>query len=115
MGRPGLPDKATDKPIDFPDAERAAEIVRRSVPAANAALISSATAFIGRARALHLDKAPGMAETIDWVSALSTLGATELVRADAVRTIGTIAKTPDDRATIAAEMESAELEIGRSG
>ncbi|WP_248963672.1 hypothetical protein [Sphaerisporangium perillae] len=42
-----------------------------------------------------------MAETIDWVSALSALGATDLVRQDVVRTLGTIAKTPDDRDTIA--------------
>ena len=88
--------------IEFPDGERAAEILRRSVPAAAEALIRSATAFIGQIRALDLDKAPGMAEAIDWVAALSALGATELIRADAVRTIGTIAKTPDDRDAVLA-------------
>ncbi|MFC7650091.1 AAA family ATPase [Streptosporangium lutulentum] len=82
--------------IDFPPAERAAEILRRSVPAANEPLIRSVTAFIGRVRLLDLDKAPGMAEAIDWVSALSALGATDLVREDVVRTLSTIAKTPDD-------------------
>jgi MoxR-like ATPase len=90
--------------IDFPTAERAAEILRRSVPAASAALIGSATAFVGRVRTLDLDKAPGMAETIDWVSALSALGASELVDADVIRTLSTIAKTPDDRDTIAAAL-----------
>jgi MoxR-like ATPase len=94
--------------IEFPEAERAAEIVRRSVPAASEPLIASTTEFIGRARQLDLDKAPGMAETIDWVSALSALGATELVRADIVRTLSAIAKTPDDRTTIAQAL--AELE-----
>jgi MoxR-like ATPase len=86
--------------IDFPAALRAAEIVRRSVPAANEALIGSTTDFIGRVRELDLDKAPGMAETIDWVSALSALGATELVRSDILRTLSAIAKTPDDRTTM---------------
>ncbi|CAN5431144.1 MoxR family ATPase [soil metagenome] len=86
--------------IDFPAALRAAEIVRRSVPAANEALIGSTTDFIGRVRDLDLDKAPGMAETIDWVSALSALGATELVRSDILRTLSAIAKTPDDRTTM---------------
>jgi MoxR-like ATPase len=86
--------------IDFPSAERAAEILRRSVPQASEALIRSATEFIGRVRRLDLDKAPGMAETIDWVSALSALRATELVRQDVVRTLSTIAKTPDDRDAI---------------
>ena len=88
--------------IEFPSAPRAAEILRRTVPAATEPLIRSATDFIGRARALELDKAPGLAETIDWVGALATLGAGELVRDDALATIGTIAKTPDDRTAIAA-------------
>ncbi len=83
--------------IEFPDAARAAEIIRRSVPGASEGLISSATDFVQRARGLDLDKAPGMAEAINWVAALSVLGASELVRDDLVRTIGTLAKTPDDR------------------
>ncbi|GII55282.1 oxidoreductase [Planotetraspora thailandica] len=86
--------------IDFPSPARAAEILRRSVPAAAEPLIRSATDFVGRVRGLDLDKAPGMAETIDWVSALSALGATGLVRQDVVRTLSALAKTPDDRRTI---------------
>jgi MoxR-like ATPase len=82
-----------------------APIVRRTVPAATEPLIRSATEFIGEVRALELDKAPGLAETIDWVSALSALGATDLVREDAIRTVATIAKTPDDRDTILAVLE----------
>ena len=83
--------------IDFPAAPRAAEILRRTVPAAAEPLIASVTDFVGRARALDLDKAPGMAETIDWVSALAALGTSELVGNDIVRTLSAIAKTPDDR------------------
>ena len=90
--------------IEFPAATRAAEIVRRSVPGAQEPLIRSATEFIGRVRGLDLDKAPGLAETIDWVSALTALGVTDLVSADLVTTIGTIAKTPDDRDTVAAAL-----------
>ena len=36
--------------IDFPAPERAAEILRRSVPSANEALITSVTQFVGRGR-----------------------------------------------------------------
>ena len=86
--------------VEFPEPARAAEILRRSVPSASEALIGSATDFVGRARGLDLDKTPGLAETIDWVSALSALGASELVRADVIRTLGAIAKTLDDRDTI---------------
>jgi MoxR-like ATPase len=90
--------------IEFPAPERAAAIVRRAVPEASAPLIRDATEFIGRVRGLDLDKAPGLAETIDWVSALAALGVTELVAGDAQRTLGTIAKTPDDRTTVAGAM-----------
>ena len=86
--------------IDFPAAARAAEILRRSVPTAREPLILSVTEFVGRVRGLDLDKIPGMAETIDWVSALTALGVSELVRDDVVRTLGAIVKTPDDRQTI---------------
>jgi MoxR-like ATPase len=86
--------------IDFPGPSRVVEILRRSVPAANQALIESATGFIGRVRDLDLDKAPGMAETIDWVSALTALGVANLVGSEVVRTLSAIAKTPDDRIAI---------------
>ena len=91
--------------IDFPAPARAAEILRRSVPSANEPLISSTTQFIGRIRELELDKPPGMAEAIDWLSALSLLGAGELVRDDVLRTLSTIAKTPDDRDVITAALD----------
>jgi MoxR-like ATPase len=97
--------------IDFPSAERAARILRRTVPGASRPLIRSAIAFVGRVRELDLDKAPGMAETIDWVSALSALGATDLVRDDVLRTLVAIAKTPDDRVAIA----DAFHELGHAG
>ncbi|MEU4692586.1 MoxR family ATPase [Actinoplanes sp. NPDC023714] len=87
--------------IEFPAADRAAAIVRRAVPGASAPLIRDTTEFIGRVRRLDLDKAPGLAETIDWVSALAALGVADLADADVLRTIGTIAKTPDDRDLVA--------------
>jgi MoxR-like ATPase len=90
--------------IDFPSAERAAEIVRRAVPGAGEPLIRTATEFIGGVRGLDLDKAPGLAETIDWVTALSALGVTDLAPGEVALTIGTIAKTPDDRDIVAAAL-----------
>jgi len=96
--------------IDFPEPERAAEILRRSVPAATEPLIRSATDFIGQARRLDLDKPPGLAESIDWVCALSALGATELVSDDMIQTLSSIAKTPDDRTTITGAVGAAAAE-----
>jgi MoxR-like ATPase len=87
--------------IDFPDPARAAEIVRRAVPDAREPLIAAATAFIGDVRRLSLDKMPGMAEAIDWLSALTALGVGDLVHPHVIRTLGAIAKTADDRDSIA--------------
>jgi MoxR-like ATPase len=91
--------------IDFPPAARAAEILRRSVPAATEPLIAAATDFVGRVRGLDLDKAPGMAETIDWVSALAVLGVSELTRSDVVQTLVAVVKTADDRDTVIAALD----------
>jgi MoxR-like ATPase len=91
--------------IDFPAPERAAAILRRSVPAANEPLIASATEFIGRVRGLDLDKAPGMAEAIDWLSALAALRVTRLARDDIVSTLSAVAKSPDDRTAITEALE----------
>jgi MoxR-like ATPase len=86
--------------IDYPELSRAAAIVRRTVPGATAPLIEHATQFVGRARDLDLDKPPGVAETIDWVAALVSLGVADLVDADALASLGALAKTPDDRGLI---------------
>jgi MoxR-like ATPase len=86
--------------IDYPEPSRAAAIVRRTVPGATTALIADATQFVGTARGLDLDKPPGVAETIDWVAALVSLGVADLVDPDALASLGALAKTPDDRALI---------------
>jgi MoxR-like ATPase len=91
--------------IDFPSPERAVEILRGSVPAAGEPLIASAADFIGRVRELELDKPPGMAEAIDWVSALAALNVTRLVRADILRTLSAVAKSPDDRVAVSQALD----------
>lgn len=89
--------------IDYPEPDRAAAIVRRTVPGAAAPLIENATQFVCTARDLDLDKPPGVAETIDWVAALVALGVADLTAADsspALASLGALAKTPDDRTQI---------------
>ena len=54
--------------LEYPEPERVCAILRRTVPAANEDLISSAAQFVGRVRSLEVDKPPGMAEAINWVA-----------------------------------------------
>ena len=95
--------------IEFPGMEAAAEIVRRRAPEGAVPLVQAATAFITAARALDLDKPPGLAETIDWVSALSVLGVATIDRGVVESTMGSFVKTPDDRAAVHDAIESGEL------
>jgi MoxR-like ATPase len=92
--------------LDFPAPERAVEILRRTVPQANAPLVQSAAQFVGHVRTLDVDKPPGIAEAINWVAALSVLGVTELVRGDVATSLGALAKTPDDREVVLAAAET---------
>ncbi len=87
--------------IEYPSVERAAQIVRRNIPSGSTTLIDAATSFIARNRGLDLDKPPGLAEAIDWVSALHALGVTEMERDLGIATLGALAKSPDDLATLA--------------
>jgi MoxR-like ATPase len=100
--------------IDFPAPERAAAIVRRHVPSAAEPLVTAATAFVAAARALDLDKAPGLAEAVDWVSALAVLGVADLARPRSDekvgRTLGALAKTPDDRDAVATLLQGRQHE-----
>ena len=54
---------------------------------------------------LVINKPPGLAEAIDWVSALHALGVSAVERPSALRTVGSLAKTPDDAAAVGAALE----------
>jgi MoxR-like ATPase len=82
--------------LDFPDAVRELEIVRKRVPQAGETLAREVVAFVQRMRGIDLFKAPGIAETIDWTNALVALNVLSL-EPDAVRdTLGVLLKYQDD-------------------
>ncbi len=86
--------------VDYPDAERELEIVRRKVPQANARLSAEVVNFVQRLRQIELFKAPGVAETIDWASALTELDKVALDPETVSDTIGVLLKYQDDIARI---------------
>ncbi|MCV0349802.1 MAG: MoxR family ATPase [Nitratireductor sp.] len=86
--------------VDYPDAQRELEILARKVPNANATLAKQVVTFVQKLRELDLFKAPGVAETIDWATALTALGKDRL-DADAVSdTMGVLLKYQDDIARL---------------
>jgi MoxR-like ATPase len=88
--------------VDYPNAERELEIVRRKVPQANSRLSAEVVSFIQKLRQVELFKAPGVAETIDWAGALTELDKVALDPETVSGTIGVLLKYQDDIARIGA-------------
>ena len=82
--------------VEFPDVERELEIVRRKAPGASERLSRQVVEFVQRMRGLDLFKAPGVAETIDWVNALVALDRMALDPQSVSDTLGVLLKYQDD-------------------
>ncbi len=88
--------------IDYPDAEREVEIVRRRVPEAEQHLAVDVAAAVRTLRSSDLQKPPGIAEAIDWVAALRLLGVDRLDVQATGRTLGAVLKYREDQELVRA-------------
>jgi len=86
--------------VDYPAAAQELEIIRRKVPGCNAKLSQQIVAYVQRLRGLDLFKNPGVAETIDWATALTELDRVALDPETVSDTLGTLLKYQDDIARI---------------
>ena len=86
--------------IDYPDAARELEIVRRKAPGVAEKLSREAVTFVQKLRGLDLFKPPGVAETIDWARALTVLDKLALDPATIDDTLGVLLKYQDDIARV---------------
>ncbi|MCR4266260.1 MoxR family ATPase [Nitratireductor sp. ZSWI3] len=86
--------------VDYPDAARELEILSRKVPDANRRLAREVVAFVQKLREIDLFKAPGVAETIDWATALTALGQEALEAGTVADTMGVLLKYQDDIARL---------------
>jgi MoxR-like ATPase len=82
--------------VDYPDSERELAILKARAPQAPAKLSRQIVAFVQAIRREELFKAPGVAETIDWATALVELDAVALDPALVSDTIGALLKYQDD-------------------
>ena len=60
--------------VEFPSMERELAILRRRLPGIEPALAAQIARFVRSLREEDLEKRPGVAETLDWASALMGLG-----------------------------------------
>ncbi len=82
--------------IEYPSAEQEFEIVKRKIPQVNEELGKQVVAFVQAVRQKDFYKLPGIAETLDWASALIKLGTTELSNEITSDTLGALLKYQDD-------------------
>ena len=86
--------------VDYPDAERELAIVHTKVPGAPKRLAAEIVAYVQRLRKEELFKSPGVAETLDWASALTELDRLALDPETVTDTLGVLLKYQDDIAGI---------------
>ena len=82
--------------VDHPSFEREVDIVRLRVPACSAGLAREIAAAVSAMRDLNLYKPPGVAETIDWATALGRLGVATLDDHAVATTLGAVLKYRED-------------------
>lgn len=86
--------------VDYPSAERELEILRVKAPRAAERLSREVVLFVQELRGSDLFKLPGVAETIDWVEALTQLDKVSLDPETVDSTLGVLLKYQDDIAKI---------------
>jgi MoxR-like ATPase len=82
--------------VGYPDAARELAILKAKAPGAPAKLAKQVVSFVQAIRKEELFKAPGVAETLDWASALVELDAVALDPAIVSDTLGALLKYQDD-------------------
>ena len=86
--------------VDYPKAAEELAIIRRKVPGCNEQLSRQIVAYVQKIRTIDLFKNPGIAETIDWATALTELDRLALDPETIADTIGTLLKYQEDIARI---------------
>jgi len=86
--------------VDYPSAQRESAILALKVPEAPAELTRQVVGFIQSLRQMDLYKNPGIAESINWAQALTSLNAVALDAEKVDSTLGTLLKYQDDIARI---------------
>ena len=86
--------------VGYPSVERELTIVRTKVPRIGKALSIELVHFVQSLRKQDLFKPPGVAETLDWTSALAELDVVALDPATVTDTLGVLLKYQDDIARI---------------
>ena len=89
--------------VNHPNLEREVEIIRLKAPDVKDELARQVAAAVQAMRGIGLYKPPGVAETIDWATALGKLGETRLDERTIAETLGAVLKYREDQERVKAQ------------
>ncbi|PYN19645.1 MAG: hypothetical protein DMD99_25060 [Candidatus Rokuibacteriota bacterium] len=95
--------------IDYPTPDKELRIIARKVPGINQRLAREIAKFMETLRQVRLAKVPGVAETLDWAQALTSLHADHLDEQLVAETLGCVLKDVDDMKRFRAEVAKSGL------
>ena len=97
--------------IDYPTLEKELRIIRLKVPAAGDRLAAQVAAFMQSLRRMELSRLPGVAETLDWATALVALAAPELDESVVRETLGCFIKDRGDADRLLRELDAGHFAV----
>jgi MoxR-like ATPase len=97
--------------IEYPSFEKEYEIITTKFPQVEANMAKQICAFMQRVREMNFYKRPGVAETLDWVSALIALNRRSLDDKAVVETMGCVFKYREDLHHLREQVEGKQLNL----
>jgi MoxR-like ATPase len=97
--------------IEYPSFEKEYEIITTKFPAVEANMARQIAAFMQRVRQMNFYKRPGVAETLDWASALIALNRKGLDDKTVVETMGCVFKYREDLHHLQEQIEGKQLNV----
>ncbi len=97
--------------IEYPTFEKEYEIITTKFPQVEGSMARQICAFMQRVREMNFYKRPGVAETLDWVSALVALNRRSLDDKSVVETMGCVFKYREDLHHLREQMDGKQLNL----
>jgi MoxR-like ATPase len=97
--------------IEYPSFEKEYEIITTKFPEVEANMARQICAFMQRVREMNFYKRPGVAETLDWASALIALNRKGLDDKTVVETMGCVFKYREDLHHLREQIEGRQLNL----
>ena len=97
--------------IEYPSFEKEYEIITTKFPEVEENMAKQICAFMQKVRQMNFYKRPGVAETLDWASALIALNRRELDDKTVVETMGCVFKYREDLHHLKEQVEGKQLNL----